>query len=95
MFAVPPFQLKSYANAYGDGENFCLKLFEDKIEVTSATTHAEIDFSEITAVFDCKNFLCLQTKVKLFPIVKTQENAEKTEKLASFLKEKLPNCYKK
>lgn len=95
LFAVPPFQLKSYAAAYGEGEDFVLSVFEDKLEVVSSKTSAEIEFSKITAVFNCKSFICIETYGKLFPIPKTPENAEITEKIGAFLKEKLPNFYKR
>ena len=95
LFSVPPFQLKSYANAYGEGEDYTLNIFEEKAEVVSSKTQAEIEFSEISAVYDTKNFICIETRGKLFPIAKTAQNEENAVKIAAFLSEKLPKRYKK
>ena len=95
IFAVPAFQLKSYAAAYGEGEEFSLNIFEEKIEVVSVKTQVEINFSEILTVFETKNFICIEFKDRLFPVLKPLENAENLEKITDLLIKKLQNRYKK
>lgn len=95
VFAAPSFQLKSFAAAYGEGEYYTLNIFEEKIEVVSSKTQVEITYDEISAVFDTKDFICIEIIGKLFPVLKPLENAENLEKIKLFLKQKLQNRYKK
>lgn len=94
VLLLPSFQVKPLARAYGDGFNFTLNIYEDKIEVVSESGNSELDYEGIIGILESKNYYCFEFKGRFYPVPKSAVDEDKKPEIRRFLQEKVEKRYK-
>ncbi len=91
---LPSFQAKPLSRAYGDGQNFTLNIYDEKIEIVSQSGNTEMEYEGIVGILESKNFYCFELQGRFFPVPKLAVDEDKKLQIRQFLQQKVEKRYK-